>query len=403
MLRFRYEHFQEKWKPVFRPEMRPEKKDQESPMSMQDRLDRVIDTAVARKTIVGCVVKVRKNGKEIYNRAAGYADREAEKRTREDTIFRFASVTKPFVAAATLAMIDKGKLGLDDLAVTHLPWFHPKGPNGEQAPITIRHLLTHTSGLTYDPTLEERDPENRVTVGILDTDRDAETNFRPLNNIPLAFEPGTAWAYSVALDILGALIARVHGGTLEEVVNHYITGPLGLKDSRFHVTDRERLAAAYADGPKGAIRMPSPYYPPRESGWTAGFSPDRIFNPKAFQSGGAGMAGTAGEVMTLLDTLANGGGRILSRNLSEAGFANQVGTITCEPGMRFGFFGAVCEDPSMALNTMAKGAVQWGGVYGNTWLVDRAAGITMVSLSNTALEGCMGAFPDNLRRAVYGV
>ncbi len=69
MLRFRYEHFQEKWKPVFRPEMRPEKKDQESPMSMQDRLDRVIDTAVARKTIVGCVVKVRKNGKEIYSRA----------------------------------------------------------------------------------------------------------------------------------------------------------------------------------------------------------------------------------------------------------------------------------------------------------------------------------------------
>ncbi len=114
---------------------------------MQDRLDRVIDTAVARKTIVGCVVKVRKNGKEIYSRAAGYADREAEKRTREDTIFRFASVTKPFVAAATLAMIDKGKLGLDDLAVTNLPWFHPKGVNGEQAPITIRHLLTHTSGL----------------------------------------------------------------------------------------------------------------------------------------------------------------------------------------------------------------------------------------------------------------
>ncbi len=66
----------------------------------------------------------------------------------------------------------------------------------------------------------------------------------------------------MALDILGALIARVHGGTLEEVVNHYITGPLGLKDSRFHVTDRERLAAAYADGAKGAIRMPSPYYPP---------------------------------------------------------------------------------------------------------------------------------------------
>ncbi len=71
--------------------------------------------------------------------------------------------------------------------------------------------------------------------------------------------------------------------------------------------------------------------------------------------------------------------------------------------MRFDFFGAVCEDPSIALATMTKGAVRWGGVYGNTWLVDRAAGITMVSLSNTALEGYMGAFPETSRRAVYGM
>ncbi|MET3614485.1 CubicO group peptidase (beta-lactamase class C family) [Rhizobium aquaticum] len=370
-------------------------------MSMQDRLDRVIDTAIARKTIVGCVVKVRKNGKEIYSRAAGYADREAERRTREDTIFRLASVTKPFVAAATLAMIDKGKLGLDDRAVDHLPWFHPKGPNGEPAPITIRHLLTHTSGLTYNLVLEELDPKDIEVTGTLDTD--AQKKFSSLNNVPLAFEPGTAWAYSLSIDILGALIAKLHGGTLEEVINHYVCAPLGLKDSRFHVTGIERLAVAYADGPDGAIRMPNPYYPPRESGWSGGFWPSRILDDKIFQSGGGGMAGTAGEVMTLLDTLARGGGRVLSPKLAEAGFSNQVGDTPSEPGMRFGFFGAVCEDPSVALNTMARGAVQWGGVYGNTWLVDRAAGVTMVSLSNTALEGCLGAFPENLRRAVYGV
>lgn len=371
-------------------------------MSMQDRLDRVIDTAIAHKTIVGCVVLVRKDGEEVYRRAAGHADREAGKQTRDDTIFRLASVTKPFVAAATLALVEKGRLGLDDLAVDHLPWFHPKGPDGQPAPITIRHLLTHTSGLVYDPALEKLEPGRRVTMGIIDTDLDAEANFRPLNDLPLAFAPGTAWTYSVAIDILGTLIARVHGGTLEEVVNHYITGPLGLKDSRFHVTDPERLAAAYADGQDGAIRMSEPYYPPPESGWTAGFSPERIFNPKAFQSGGAGMAGTADEVMALLDTLARGGGPILGPALAEAGFSNQTGDIESEPGMRFGFFGAVCAEPQKALITLPKGATQWGGVYGNAWVVDRAAGITLVSLSNTALEGCMGAFPERLRRAVYG-
>jgi CubicO group peptidase (beta-lactamase class C family) len=372
-------------------------------MSLQDRLDRVIDAAIANQSIVGCVVIVRKDGEEVYCRAAAHAEREAGRPTRGDTIFRLASVTKPYVAATTLAMIEQGKLDLDDLAVDHLPWFHPKGPGGKTAPITIRHLLTHTSGLNYNPALEKLDGESRVTMGIIDTDRGIEANFRPLNDLALAFEPGTAWTYSVGTDILGALIAKVHGGTLEEVVNHYVTGPLGLADSRFHVTDPARLAAAYADGANGAIRMSEPYYPPPESGWTAGFSPERIFNEKAFQSGGAGMVGTAGDVMTLLDTLAHGGGPILGPELSKAGFSNQIGNIEGEPGMRFGFFGSVCEDPNTALPTMAKGAVQWGGVYGNSWMVDREAGITMVSLSNTALEGCMGAFPERLRRAVYGV
>lgn len=371
-------------------------------MSVSARLDRVIDDAIARQSIVGAVVLVRKGGEEIYRRAVGHADREAGIPVRDDTIFRLASVTKPFVAATTLAMIERGKLGFDDPVRDYLPWFRPLTPGGEVARITIRHLLTHTSGLGYDPALEL---DGAVTLGIVDTDLDFEANFTPLNAVPLAFGPGEAWSYSIGTDILGAVLAKVHGASLEDVVGHYVCGPLGLRDSCFHVTDPGRLAVAYADSaePGGpASRMPDPYYAPGEAGWKAGFSPSRIFNPKSFQSGGAGMAGTADDVMVLLDTLARGGGPVLGPDLATAGFANQIGELESEPGMRFGYFGAVAFDPVAAGITLAKGAVQWGGVYGNTWMVDREAGITLVSLTNTALEGCMGAFPDSLRRAVYG-
>lgn len=374
-------------------------------MSLTARLDAVIDEATVRQTIVGAVVLVRQNGEEIYARAAGFADREARIPVRADTIFRLASVTKPFVAAAALAMIARGKIGFEDQVRDYLPWFHPLTPEGDAARITIRHLLTHTSGLGYDAAQELRGPGKSVTLGIIDTDFDYEANFRPLNEFPLAFAPGAAWSYSIGTDILGALLAVVEGPTLEDVVAHYVTRPLGLRDCAFQVTDRARLATAYADNPEPgqpAIVMPEPYHAPGdEAGWKAGFSPRRIFNPKAFQSGGAGMAGTASEVMAFLDTLARGGGPVLPPELATAGFSNQIGELESEPGMRFGFFGAVCHDPAAANSPLPVGAVQWGGVYGNTWLVDRERGLTMVSLSNTALEGCMGPFTDQLRRAIY--
>lgn len=374
-------------------------------MSLAARIDRVIDDAIARQSIVGAVVLVRQHGEPVYTRLAGHADREAGIPVHADTIFRLASVTKPFVAATALAMIAEGKIGLEDQVRDYLPWFHPLTPQGDAARITIRHLLTHTSGLGYDAAQEQRGPGKSVTLGIVDTDLDYESNFRPLNAFPLAFAPGEAWSYSIGTDILGALLTVVHGPTLEATITHYVTGPLALKDCAFHVTDRNRLAKAYADNPvpgEPAIVMPEPFYAPgEEAGWKAGFSPNRIFNPKAFQSGGAGMVGTAPEVMQFLDTLARGGGSILPAEFAAAGFANQIGNIESEPGMRFGYFGAVCHDPAAANSPLPVGAVQWGGVYGNTWLVDRERGLTVVSLSNTALEGCMGPFTDHLRRAIY--
>ena len=211
---------------------------------MEAGLSSVIDRALESGKITGVVVLVHRNGEPVYRRAAGLADREAGIPVTFDTIFRMASVTKPIVAATALAMVERELLALADPVARYLPWFRPPLADGSVPEITIHHLLTHTSGLMYDPALEQLPAGRRITMGLSDTDFGFEENFSRHNRIPLAFRPGTQWAYSFATDILGAAIAAVHGGTLEDAVVHYIAGPLGMADTRFHVTDPARLAAA---------------------------------------------------------------------------------------------------------------------------------------------------------------
>lgn len=372
-------------------------------MDVEERVNRAIDRSLEEGRITGTVVLVYKDGKPLVRRAAGFADREARKPVRFDTIFRLASVTKPIVAATTLAMVNAGLIGLEDKVADHLAWFRPKTFDGRTPDITIHHLLTHTSGLVYDPALEQLPEAQRITAGLSDTDFDYETNFSRHNAVPLAFEPGTAWAYSFSTDILGAVIAKVHGGTLEEAVVRYVAGPLGMKDTRFHVTDPARLAVPYADSPDGPIRMPDPWAGADESGWTLTFSPGRIFNPKAFESGGAGAAGTAGDIMTFLEALRQDGGGILRPETAKMGFANRIGDLEREdPGVKFGYFGAVLEDPVLAMTPQSPGTIRWGGVYGLDWFIDPVENISSISVTNNALEGCMGEYPARIVSAIYG-
>jgi CubicO group peptidase (beta-lactamase class C family) len=295
-------------------------------------------------------------------------------------------------------------LALADPVARYLPWFRPPLADGSVPEITIHHLLTHTSGLMYDPVLEQLPSGRRITMGLWDTDFGFEENFSGHNRIPLAFRPGTQWAYSFATDILGAAIAAVHGGTLEDAVVHYIAGLLGMADTRFHVTDPARLAVPYGDAIPVPVRMPDPWAGEDPEGWTLTFSPNRIFNPKAFQSGGAGMAGTAGDIMTFLDMLRAGGKSVLRPETAEAGLSNQIGDLERdEPGVKFGYFGAVVVNRKLALTPQSAGTVRWGGVYGLDWFIDREAGLTSLVVTNNALEGCTGLFPQDVRDAVYGL
>lgn len=368
-------------------------------MTIKTRLDAVIDRAIEEKRIVGTVVMVAHEGETIYARAAGMADREAGVPAAMDTIFRLASVTKPIVAATALALVDEEALNLEAPVTEYLPWFTPALPDGSRPEITIRQLFTHTAGLAYGGPEFER---LGVNGGLRDSDRRLEDNLRLLAQVPLAYAPGTRWQYSMAIDVLGAVIESIEGTRLGEAVRKYVTGPLGMHDTAFSVVDPARLATAYADGRPEPVPMGDAHFVKSlkgEGGTT--FWPKRIFNPKAFHSGGAGMAGTAPDFLKFLETLRRGGDPILQPETVNLGAANQIGDLPRDPGMGFGLFGAVVVDAAATGASWANGTYEWGGVYGNRWFIDPANGISVVEFSNTALEGVDGPFSTDIRDAVY--
>jgi CubicO group peptidase (beta-lactamase class C family) len=370
----------------------------------RSRIDSVIEQAIAEKRIVGTVVLVSLDGKLVYQRAAGFADRESKRPMQVDSVFRLSSVSKPIVSAAALALIDQGKLSLDDPVTKWLPDFHPKLASGAAPTITVRQLLTHTSGLGYKFAEKPGSPyyQAGISDGFDELRISLDENVRRLATVPLFNPPGQAWRYSVSIDVLGAVIEKAAGKALPQVVAELITQPLGMRDTAFWAKDPARLAVPYHDAKPEPAPMSDPYVMPYGEGARMTYSPSRALDPKAFPSGGAGMVGTAPDVMRLLEAIRTGGKPILKAATAASMMRNQLGSVTGPgPGMGFGFGGAVVVDPVAAHSPQSAGTWQWGGVYGHTWDVDPARKLTVVAFTNTAPEGLWGKFTTDLRDAVY--
>lgn len=370
------------------------------------RLDSVIDAAIAEERIVGTVVVVARDGEIIYRRAAGFADREAKRPVALDTIFRLASMTKPVVSAAALALVDQGALGLDDPITKWLPTFRPKLKDGRAPTITVRHLLTHTAGLDYGIDEPADGPYHRARVsnGIDQPGLSLEENLERLAQAPLYFEPGSAWRYSLATDVLGGVVAKAGGGSLPDVVRRVVTEPLGI-DLAFQVSSPDRLATPYMDASPRPARM-ADTQGVKVGGGEFTFAPQRMFDPRSYPSGGGGMVGTAEHYVRFLEAIRTGGGKILRPATAAAMTSNQVGDFEVPQGggtWGFGFGFAVLKKPDPSAMPSAAGTFQWGGVYGNSFWVDPSAKLTVVVLTNTAIAGMRGAFPDAIRSAAYGL
>ena len=353
-----------------------------------DRLERIA-TAVQHniddKRIAGAVTLVVRHGKVAWFKAQGMADREAAKPMPADAMFRICSMTKPITSVAVMMLYEDGKFLLDDPVSKYLPEFKnakvlvkPASGATYTIPaakeITIRDLLRHTSGITYqwNDDLGAMYEKADVASGLLQYDGTIGDSVKHLAALPLLFNPGDRFEYSLGVDVLGRLIEVVSGKPLDEFFRTRIFEPIGMKDSYFFPPDNKlnRLATAYTYYPeKGLNRFPDT--PIREGNFVYSADyPSR--GPKKLFSGGAGLVSTAMDYarfcQMMLDDGKVGNTRLLSRKSVELMTHDQLGKISADMGFGLGFGVDGVKAPLSELGS--AGSYNWGGFFYTGFSID---------------------------------
>ena len=356
------------------------------------RIDRVLKESVDSNRIAGAVALVLHDGKVAYQRAVGFADREAGRRMSSDAIFRIASQTKAITSVAAMILVEEGRLTLNSPVSRYIPTFArttvvSRTDTGRTiAParraITIFDLLTHTAGISYGT--DGIVSEQYAAAGLgpaagwgwytADKDEPVCTTMERLGSLPFVAQPGQAWVYGYNTDILGCVIERASGMPLDEFIRTRITGPLGMNDTHFFLppAKRARLATVYMSDSTGrAVRAPD----------GARGQGHYVDGPRRNFAGGAGMVSTAGDYARFLQMLLGGGvlgtTRILSARSVELMSTNQVGTQFNDRGQGFGL-GFQTTDRLGADGYSSVGSYGWGGAYATTYRVDPKEKLVMV-------------------------
>jgi CubicO group peptidase (beta-lactamase class C family) len=360
------------------------------------RIDRVLQEHVDGNRIAGAVALVLRDGRPIYERAFGWSDKEAGRRMTTDTIFRIASQTKALTSVAILVLMEEGGLTLNSPVGQFIPGFAKttvavKGDTGitteaAKRAITIKDLLTHTAGISYgtDPAVaalyEAKGLGPAAGFGWYTADKDEGTcdTMERLATLPFAAQPGESYVYGYNTDILGCVVERVSGMPLDRFFETRITGPLGMKDTRFFLPPdhRARLATVYSSSAGDSIvRAP-------EGARGQGHYVD---GPRKSFSGGAGLLSTARDYARFLEMVRNGGAldgaRVLAPRTVALMTTNQIGTLRGTPGLGFGL-GFETVDRYGASGLSSVGAFGWGGAYGSNYRVDPDARLVMVLMLN---------------------
>ncbi|GFM80304.1 esterase [Pseudomonas cichorii] len=371
-----------------------------------ERLAEVWHGVVDQGSIVGGVLLVAQEGEIRYASARGWADRESRIAIKRDTRFRLASLTKLLTSVTALRLCELGVLSLEAPVTAWLKDFRPQLADGREPEITLQHLLSHTAGLSYG---FEQPPGNAYALAGVSDGLDLvvmglQQNLQRLASVPLLFEPGTGWGYSLATDVVGAVIEQATGLALPQAVARWVTEPLGMSATGFSPDNGQLLASAYKDGVCGPQPVGNHDVLVLDSGHAC-LSSSRAYEPEAYASGGAGMLGSADDYLRLLECLRLGGSPLLSAASTASLLGNAIGDIGLAgrgAGWKFGLGPVVLADPELARHPQGAGTWSWCGLYGCHYWVDPQAGISMVALTNTAVAGAWGAFADGLVEAIYG-
>ena len=347
-------------------------------------IDKTVQEYIDQKWLVGAVAIVYRNGDLAYYKAFGKDDNDKNTPMQKDGIFRIASQTKAIVSTAILMLYEQGKIFLDDPVSKFIPEFKKQNVLEKYSAtdttyttvpakreVTIRDLLTHTSGIGYagigTPEMNAIYAKNKIPSGLGVIDANLLDRMKVLGTLPLQYQPGEKWMYGLNTDLLGCLVEVISGTDLETFVRKNICAPLGMNDTYFNLPKAkfDRLTSVYTENNKQQIVK-----------WDAhhfGVDPDYPKATKHYFSGGAGLSSTAYDYAVFLQMLLNGGvyngHRILSHRTVDMMLSNQIGDIPFEDN-KFGLGFAIVTAKGASIGPWSEGSFTWGGYFGTTYWGD---------------------------------
>ncbi len=372
-----------------------------------------------QKKIAGALTLVARRGQIAHLAPVGMRDLARGAPMQADTIFRIYSMSKPITSVALMTLYEHGRFQLDDAVYKYIPAWrdlrvyeagnHPAfATRPVERPMTIRDLLTHTSGLTYG--FMERTNVDRAyrRLGVGERSRTLDELIETLAKLPLEFSPGTRWNYSVSTDVLGYLIERISGRRLDAFLREEIFAPLGMTDTGFSVPpdQLQRFATNYMRMPDKTLRVED----------DAAASP--YATQPAYLSGGGGLVSTAGDYLRFCQMLLNGGelagARILGRktvelmtqnhlpggrDIAQLNLGGQFSQVTYD-GVGFGLGFSVTLDLARAQTVGSPGEYAWGGAASTAFWIDPAEQLIVIFMTQFMPSGTFN-FRGQLKSIVY--
>jgi CubicO group peptidase (beta-lactamase class C family) len=351
------------------------------------RIDENINGWMKDGKLNGCVALIVRNGKIIYHKGFGYDDEEKTKPIRTDNIYRIASQTKAITSVAVMMLYEEGKFLLDDPISKYIPEFAKQQVLDKfneadssyttvpaKTEVTIRQLLTHTSGIAYSQIGSKEAnaifAKTTITAGIgVAKGKILADDMKKLGKMPLMHQPGEKFTYGLNTDVLGYLVEIISGVPLDKFLRSRIFEPLGMKDTWFYLpADKQNRLVKLFEEIDGKLVKAKPVT--EQNGV---FLIDYPKTEGTYFSGGAGLSSTALDYAIFLQMLLNGGEyngkRLLSRHSVRMMTMNQIGDISRGPN-KFGLgFGITTEKGSSILPT-PEGVFEWGGAFATTYWAD---------------------------------
>jgi len=381
-----------------------------------EKLDKAMQATVDNKTLSGVVTVLARHGKIVQTKVYGKQDIAAATPMQKDSIFRIFSMTNPTIGVAMMMLYEEAKWRPSDPIAKFLPEFANvqvfAGTNADGSMIlekpkhapTVGELMTHTAGFTYG--LFGNSPVDKMYTKVNPLGAASLKEFaEKLATIPLLYQPGEGWVYSVSVDLQGLIVERISGKTLPEFMQERVFGPLDMKDTGFSVAQGKlaRVATIYTTGQGGIVPMPRD---------------PAITQTPGMASGGGGLYSTARDYLRFTQMLLNNGElhgvRLLAPSSVQLMRTNHlpeqvtakgtfgIGFYKMQPGFGFGYDVAVFEDPIKVGSTAGQGSFLWDGVAGTWFWVDPTNDVIFIGMIQRMMIG--GGVPnleDLSRSLVY--